>query len=181
MKPTCTLYERHAFDYLSLPPAVRRFHSLRGNVRIPGSVAIGGAETRMGRLFCALLRFPRPAASTRFVFVLCADAQREVWTRRFPGRTLRTVIRSDGSLLVERSGVVRLFYRTHCAPSALTMTLEKLTLLGCAVPQRLRPIVRATEQDADGYFRFDVEVLASSGRRLIAYTGVLDLDAAESV
>jgi hypothetical protein len=169
------VYRQHlGADFDRLPPAVRRFHALQGHFRLSGTVAIRGAETALGRLLAIAMRFPSEAPSQPFAFELDATPEREVWTRFFPSRTMRSRLSARGEWLTEAFGPIRLFFKVEAAPERLSMRLDRMALLGVRMPKALTPGVRAAERDADGKFDFDIEASWPGDRRIVAYTGTID-------
>lgn len=175
-----SVYERLLGSrYEGLPAAVQAFHRLSGTVHLSGEVTVRGAETLSGQLAAAMMRLPKPAPSRPFSFLLTTHAESESWTRLFQARSMTSSVASDGGLLTERVAVLTLWYELDCAHFALTMKLIRLTVFGFALPMILVPKVHASEHGLGKRFHFDVAVHWPRDRRLISYTGHLDLPSTE--
>jgi hypothetical protein len=96
------IYQSHLGAVFGLlPPEVRRFHSLQGNIRLDGTVAIKGASTFLGRIAAFAVRLPAESNRQAFVFDMRADARQEIWTRRFVSRTMRSKLSLRGPHLID--------------------------------------------------------------------------------
>lgn len=160
-----------AFD--DLDEAVRRFHSQQGHVALRGWCRIEGPSSALGRWFACLARTPANTMETAFGFELMADEAREHWTRHFPGRRMRSTMRVDNGMLVERLGLTSFHFSLHAVDGALHMELERFSVLGVPCPRRLCPRIRAVETGRDGVFHFDVSAALPLLGRITAYTGHL--------
>lgn len=176
MKQDTPVYLQHLGSrFESLPEKVRDFHSLQGKHELTGHVTIKGAETLVGRLLAVLMGFPAEAPDQPFSFVLDASAEREVWTRLFPTRTMRSCLSSRGKYLTEAFGPVRLFFEVEPAPDRLEMHLRRMTVLGIPIPRIFQPGVKAFEQESQGCFQFNIEASWPGNKRVVAYVGTLKL------
>jgi hypothetical protein len=166
--------------YQRLPAAVQAFHRLSGTVRLKGDVTILGAESAIGRFVATLIRLPKPAPTRPFTFVLTADGECESWTRLFQcSLPMTSIIEADAPCLTEGIGFLTLRYTLECINDALTMTLTKVTAFGCSLPAFLVPKLHAAEHGTAERLHFDVAVHWPRDRRLISYSGYLDLRSAE--
>ena len=79
--------------------------------------------------------------------------------------------------LIESLGPLQLQLRLEVREHRLRYVLERATLLGLPVPQRLAPSLEAWEGERDGRYEFAVDVRLPFIGRLVRYEGLLDLDA----
>ena len=180
MKRDTPVYQQHLttrFD--SLPEKVRAFHALQGKHKLEGRVTIRGAETTVGRLLAVLMGFPAEAPSQPFSFQLDATPTREVWTRLFPTRTMRSCLSVRGEYLTEAFGPIRLFFKLDTNAEKLEMHLKRMTFLGVPLPRFLIPGVQASERSAEGLFHFHIVASWPANKRVVSYTGTLDVPAEE--
>ncbi|MET0617558.1 MAG: DUF4166 domain-containing protein [Luteibacter sp.] len=157
---------------------MRRFHALRGHVRLSGHCVIDGPTSFAGRCFGRLAGVPTGRVDEDFAFELEADERHERWTRHFPNMTMRSRMRVRDGHLIERLGPVTFHFHLHAIDGALEMALAKLTVLGLPWPRRLRPDIVARETDREGRFHFEVMASLPLIGRVTAYTGHLVLPAA---
>lgn len=171
-----SVYRRHlgaAFD--GLPLAVRRFHSLRGQYRLQGQVTVIGPEARVGQWLSAIFRFPTPGAELPFAFVLDATSEQERWQRHYPTRTMTSVLRNQGSWLVERLGPIQLWFHLEANDQRLSMQLRRITCLGVPVPNWCRPTIKAVETGDRNRLHFDVAAWLPATTLVVAYRGYVEL------
>ena len=180
---TGSLYQRvlgARFDTLDAP--VRTLHSLRGHQRLAGRCTISGAQSLGGRLIAAIVGLPRAAASTDFTFEIKVDEGGETWTRRFPGRAMRSHLSAGTEgLLVERLGLTRLQFRLVDNDGRLSMQLASVHVAGLPWPRAWLPEVWAHEHGGDGRFHFDVGARFGRLGLLVAYRGEIDVTDAECI
>jgi hypothetical protein len=180
MKQDIPVYQQHLgtrFD--ALPKQVRDFHALQGRHRLSGHVTIRGAETAIGKVLGVLMGFPSEAPNQSFSFELDATPQREVWTRLFPTRKMRSCLSARGEFLTEAFGPIRLFFQLEADADKLVMHLKRMTFLGIPLPGFLIPGVEAREHGEDGLFNFHIVASWPVNRRVVAYTGTLQVPKGE--
>jgi len=163
-----------AFD--NLPAEVQRFHSLRGRWTLDGRVTIFGAQTRIGALLCWVMGLSGATAEAPMQFQLSADPEREVWTRCFPGRRMRSTMSEANGHLVESLGPLRLYFRLEASGDRLVMHLERMHAAGVPCPRPLMALIRAQETGDSGRLHFDVQASLPLLGRIVHYRGYLDLN-----
>lgn len=163
-----------ACDALDEPVAC--FHGLQGRHRLHGRCSVSGAEHPLGRFVCWLLRLPRAANEAEFDFELDAGPAGETWTRRFPGRTMRSRLRATPARkLSERLGPALLQFSLQVDDGSLSMQLDAIRIFGLPWPRRWFPEVWAFECGDDGRFCFDAGARLRVLGSLVAYSGYLEL------
>ncbi len=76
------IYQSHlGAGFGLLPPEVRCFHSLQGNIRLDGTVAIKGASTFLGRIAAFAVRLPAESNRQAFVFEMRGRSTRNLDTQ----------------------------------------------------------------------------------------------------
>ncbi|SEN06691.1 protein of unknown function [Luteibacter sp. UNCMF331Sha3.1] len=165
-------------EFDRLDDVVRRFHSLRGRVRLAGRCTVDGPTSWVGRCFGRIVGVPVTRVEDDFVFELDADATQERWTRRFPHMTMRSRMRLADGQLVERLGPVAFRFRLHVVDGGLDMALVRMTVLGLPWPRWLAPSITARETGREGHFHFEVAASLPILGRVTAYEGYLVLPTA---
>ncbi len=161
--------------FATLTPAVRQFHSLQGAVILQGHCRIQPSQSYLTRALCLLLGLPTHAFSGEFQFELRQQFGQEIWLRRFPGRSMRSVMQFDAGRLIERLGPVRLFFNLIADQGRLEMQLKRVSVFGVPIPQRLMPIVWGREHGSEGKIHFNAGADWGKLGRLAAYSGWLNL------
>jgi hypothetical protein len=180
MKQDIPVYQQHlGARFETLPEQVHDFHALQGKHRLSGHVTIQGAETSIGKVLGVFMGFPSAAPNQPFSFELDATPQREVWTRFFPTRKMRSCLSARGEFLTEAFGPIRLFFQLDADADKLDMHLKRMTFLGIPLPKCLVPGVQASEHGADGLFNFHIVASWPANRRVVAYTGTLQVPKGE--
>jgi len=176
MSDPLPIYQRHlGARFGLLPPEVRCFHSLRGNIRLDGTVVIKGASTFLGRIAAFVVRLPAESNRQAFVFEMRTDARQENWTRRFASRTMRSTLSLRGPHLTESFGPIRLWFKLEATEKQLTMLLQKVTCFGVTLPAWFVPAVSAIETGQAGQFRFNIEARWPGNHLFVAYEGMLGI------
>ncbi|MEO6921422.1 MAG: DUF4166 domain-containing protein [Collimonas sp.] len=165
-----------ADDFHSLAPELQLFHSLAGQVTLPGRCTIKGPQTAIGRLFGKVFSLPEATAETDFRFELDADSRQETWRRHFPGRTMLSQMHIRSGGLVERLGPVDLHFQLSARQGQLHMVIQRITFCGISCPKFLLPAVLAEETGADGKLHFNVAATLPLVGILAEYWGYLDLE-----
>lgn len=166
-------------DFKSLHPVVQQFHSIAGTHRYEGEVAIDGAVSWPGRIMAWLGRLPGTAPPSPFSFMIDATPHREIWTRHFPSRTMRSVLTADGDHLVERLGIFRLRFNLLAEKGRLRMQVLRITALGIPCPRWLFPAVIAEERGENGRFHFDIRMDVPLAGQVVRYRGHLEMPGQE--
>lgn len=117
---------------------------------------------------------------SRFAFSMDANPQREIWTRHFPSRRMRSVLFADGDELVEKLGLFCLRFTLEPADGRLRMKLRRITAFGVPCPRWLFPDVFAEEHGEGQRFHFEIHMTMPFAGRVVRYRGYLDLTASEA-
>ncbi|WP_309246587.1 DUF4166 domain-containing protein [Ramlibacter montanisoli] len=130
------------------------------------------------RLLAWCLGSPQRAHQGRLRFELDANPDAEVWTRHFPGKTMRSRL-SGGPLLVEQLGPARLTFALAAADPGLVMRLVRLQFLRVPCPRWLMPHIVAEESGTGGRLNFRVHASVPVLGTVASYRGYLELPVAE--
>lgn len=158
-----------------LDAGVRAFHRLAGRHVLHGMVRTEAPATWLARLAGRLLGSPTQAGSGAIRFELDAEPEREVWTRHFPSRTMRSCLALGAHGLTEQLGPVRLRFDLAEQDGQLLMHLRCMHVLGVPCPRWAMPRVVAQESGRDGRLHFRVAAALPLIGQVTAYSGYLEL------
>lgn len=167
--------------YAALPPAVQAFHRLRGRVELRGEVDIEPPRSLLARLIGRLLGSPRQAARGPIRFELDAGAEAEIWTRHFPGRTMRSRMQLVEGGTREKLGAADLRFTLHADGGRLRMQLQSMRFLGIPCPRPLLPRIVAEETGEGSRLHFHVAASVPGVGLVTRYRGWLDVAAARQM
>lgn len=162
-----------AFDRLH--PAVQRFHQLQGLHHLHGQVQTRAPATVAARWLARGLGSPQANRTGPIRFELLAEAGREVWTRHFPDRCMRSTLSLDGEGLGEQLGLARLGFSLAEVDGTLVMQLRRLYWAGVPCPRWALPEVHAVETGDGNRLHFDVRARLPGIGEVAGYRGYLEL------
>jgi Domain of unknown function (DUF4166) len=158
-----------------LPAPVRALHSVTQTTTWVGTADVSRGTSPASRLIVTVFGLP-PAGNNQPLAVTFTPDVRgaETWDRAFGARRFVSV-QSDagGGVIAERVGLVTLYLRPIADAATLRLRLERVTVLGLSLPQRLLPHVATSETAVDGRYHFDVEARLPLVGLLVRYTGSL--------
>jgi hypothetical protein len=159
-----------------LPDAVQVMHGAAPILRANGVADVTGADHFLARCLRRLLGLPAPGPQQALVLTIERRGTREVWTRRFTGRRMRSVLdRRPGSpLLYERLGPATLGFALQRDGDAIDWQLRSLHVLGLPLPRALGGKVLSRSGIRDGRYHFSVTVRLPLLGQLIGYQGWLE-------
>jgi saccharopine dehydrogenase-like NADP-dependent oxidoreductase len=164
--------------YDALPPAIRRAHEVRGVLVLEGTADASGSGRLLAKWIARLFRLPRPGSDLPVrVEMRSEDDGSETWTRSYPGVTMRSNLRNADPRthqLDEVFGPVSIRLQWTATGHGLQLETVGAHLLGCPLPDFLRPRSRASETvGADGQFYFDVPIALPLIGTIVHYKGNL--------
>src|SRR3546814_5568816 len=113
--------------------------------------------------------------TTLFRSDVCSSDLGEAWLRNFGGQRMRSRLRRDGRMLVERLGPVRFRFALHAQDGELWWRVNGVKLFGVLpLPAPLFDGVYCREGEAEGRYTFEVEAALPLCGRLIRYAGWLE-------
>jgi hypothetical protein len=160
-----------SFDRLEEP--LRKFHSCVGRHEFQGIVKVAAPSSPLAKLLAILLGAPLATTQGPICFELVAEPGCEAWTRRFPGRTMRSIFSKSGHRVIEQLGASRLVFALLELDGTLEMRLEKLYFLGVRCPAWLMPRVTAREIGEGRKLHFEVMAIVPFVGMVTGYTGHL--------
>lgn len=161
-----------------LPASIRALHHLsEGHATFRGRAVIERGSSIGARLVASMLGFPGAGADVPVEIHFACSNGREVWTRRFGGKVLRSsqrkAERQNEPLLAEDFGPFRVLCALEPAENRLHLSVRAWSFLGLPLPLLLAPGGRTFEEDRDGLFHFHVEVASPLTGLIVRYRGWL--------
>jgi len=178
-EPGAPLYRQllgTAFD--TLPLTLQLLHGSKVERRWQGHAEVRRGTGLLARIAAAIVGFPKAAARVPVTVAFTPEKDGERWTRDFDGKRF-TSLQSRGSgrneyLLVERFGPLSFAMALVIERDRLYLVPRRWSAFGIAMPRWLMPRGISFETEADGSFRFDVEIAAPLAGLIVAYRGSLD-------
>jgi hypothetical protein len=169
-------------EFEALPAAIRAAHRSGPVTRLRGEASVEGASSPISAIFARLFGLPPTTPSTPVRVTMRLDADKEVWTRQFGARRMRSRLRCPRPGIVRESfGPFDFDMEVQVANGVLSMTIIGWRLGPIRLPAVLAPRSTATESvDKHGRFRFDVCIALPFIGRLTHYSGWLELEEVEA-
>lgn len=159
-------------DYATLAAPLQRFHQLSGHHVLHGWVDIAPPASWLTKLLA--LGTPTQGASGPLRFDLQTQADTQIWTRHFPGKTMSSRLSLQGPHLQEHLGIARLAFGLRASNGSLNMELKSLRVMGLACPAWLRPKIIALESgEGNDQVRFQVSATLPLIGLVASYSGHL--------
>ncbi|QQR35449.1 DUF4166 domain-containing protein [Devosia oryziradicis] len=158
-----------------MPEVTQRLHRGWPAVIGKGSATVEPATTLPARVLARIFGLPATTGDLPLEVVIESRDGLEHWTRRFGAHRMRSVMRAQGDLLVERFGPVSIAMRLVGTADGLDMRPVEGWLVGIPLPRFLLPSVVARETVANGRHVFEVDIGLPLIGRLVAYRGTLDV------
>ncbi|APX13942.1 hypothetical protein BWR18_16020 [Tateyamaria omphalii] len=165
----------------ALPQKLRQFHGASGPVLWSGQADVTRGAGALSRLVGWIFRFPQSGQSVPVTVSI--DRTRtpqegpiEVWTRRFAGKSMTSVLSGQGGgLMLERFAPFTFGLKLEQNAKGIQMPLRHWCIGKLPLPGFLAPRSETTEHiDGDGRFRFDVRLRAPFIGSLVHYRGWLE-------
>ncbi|WP_050981479.1 DUF4166 domain-containing protein [Rhodanobacter spathiphylli] len=163
-------------SWRQLPAAVQAMHGSSPRLQANGLADITGDRRLPARWLRRLLGLPSPGPAQALALTIERRDDREVWTRRFASRQMRSTLgRRNGSpLLFETLGPARLGFALRQDGDAIDWQLRSVHFLGLPCPRALHGQVLSRSGIRDGRYQFSVDVRLPWLGQLVAYHGWLE-------
>jgi len=173
VKTELNVFSRHMGErFFRLPMLLQTVHT--GKRRLQGYVTVSQGNF-LARLICRMFKFPPSSNHTRLTVDCYHGLDHMEWVRCFDGHVMRSTFYAHNEFLVERLGLLSLYFKTDNTEDGLRYHFTKTKFLGVPLPKRLSPIIEASEfQRADRYF-FDVRVRMWLVGTVLQYGGEMDV------
>lgn len=164
-------------DFVQLPSAVRRVHSLRAPLTTVGRSDITAAQGFLAGLFLLGAGLPKAGGNVETSVRFIPHAQGERWERRFGDRRYKSSLSAgvgrDAGFLIERFGPFGLKFRLTPKDEGLNWSLGGWRFLGIPLPRWTVPRIDCRESGEGQRFLFDIDVAFPVIGWLLHYKGVL--------
>jgi hypothetical protein len=142
-----------------------------------GRCSVDGPMTLAGRAIARLFGLPPAVEDAPIEVEFIVRNGRETWLRRVGDRTMRSCqyigVRRPAGELVEQFGPFAFDLRVVVTDKRLELLMSGMRLAGLAMPRFLWPRIKASEEEREGRFCFDVEIGLPWIGRLVRYRGFL--------
>jgi len=169
---SATLYQRILGERFSkLPPALQQFHG-----QVEGGCAKGTVTVECGRGIlrhgmAALLRLPPPGQEIPLQLEVVTENGCERWIRHFGDYCLDTLQWQEGSLLIEKAGLLQFGFRLIVENSALIFQQQFCRLGKVPLPRYAALSISATVSDYDQGWQVEVVINAPILGVITTYRG----------
>jgi hypothetical protein len=169
-----TLYERILGEkFLELSPLVQKMHCYKGSKTLEGKVNIERGTTLIAKFLNALMQLPKTQEDALLRLELTDKAKEEKWKRTFGTDVFSSIQSQDTQQMVERMGLLKMYFDVYVQDASLCTRLVKTTFLGLTVPQVLTVNIFSEVKEEVGKLLFTVRVNSFSSALVINYEGVI--------
>jgi hypothetical protein len=169
-----TLYERILGErFLELFPLVQEMHRYEKQNILKGKVNIKRGSTFLAKCMNFLMRLPKEQTEAFLMLELTKHGEQEKWRRTFGIDTFSSIQYKKDELMVEKMGLVKMYFRVFEKEKALCTVLEKSGFLGLRVPTILTINISSKVEELDEKVLFSVRVSTRNGTLIIDYDGVI--------
>ena len=167
-------------SFEQMPPATQHIHRGTPAVLCAGFAEIEQADTIAGRIVSWLFRFPEPGRGVPVRVLIEQRDDGEHWTRTYPGRTMRSVMRNPdrrGHTLEECFGPFAFRMVIKGDETGLDMSMLSARIGRIPLPKFLTPQIEASERtDSAGRHVFDVTIGLPLIGKIVRYKGWLEVN-----
>ena len=160
-----------------LATPVQQMHGDAPRVVARGAADVEGAMNLPIRWLRHLLGLPEPGLQQPLEVTIERHGTREIWTRRFASKQMRSVLdRVPGlPLLSERLGPISLRFELLGDDKLIDWQLRSARMFGLPLPRMLFGEVLSRSGALDGRYAFHIDTRLPLLGRLVAYRGWLEI------
>lgn len=160
-----------------LATPVQQMHGDTPHVLARGTADVEGATNLPIRWLRYLLGLPEPGLQQPLEVTIERRGTREIWTRRFASKQMRSVLdRVPNSLLLsERLGPITLRFELIRDGEIVDWQLRGARMFGLPLPRALFGEVLSRSGVQDGRYAFQIDTRLPLLGRLVAYRGWLEV------
>ena len=123
-----------------LPEVLKQFHDVTRKSNARGTFRVTRGSGSVRNLVATILGLPSAGERVPVHLEVVVKADREIWLRHFPGKTLKSVQWGRGNLLMERFGLGSFSCETRVAWVAACLCLQAVVVSRCAGAARACPV-----------------------------------------
>ena len=170
-----TLYEELLGESFSaLSPKVQAMHRYEKQNILKGKVNIRRGSTFLAKFMNLLMRLPKEQNEAFLMLELTKQEKQEQWKRTFGTDLFSSVQYKEDDVMVEKMGLVKMYFRVFEKEKALCTILEKSTVLGLRIPKIFTVKVTSKVEEVNGKVHFFVEVRSFKKVLIIQYDGKIE-------
>lgn len=178
MHPCAALFERLLGpSFATLPAPVKRLHDRRPRKVFAGRCHVERGRGRLAAWLARATALPLACRDAPVTVTLLRDGQREIWSRDFAGRPMRSILAEHRGCLQETLGPVGFTFALRADPQGITWRVAGVRACGLPLPGAWFEGVTARESSQGGRYTFEVRAELPLIGLLVHYRGWLDVDA----
>jgi len=160
-----------------LATPVQQMHGNAPHVLARGAADVEGATNLPIRWLRHLLGLPEPGLQQPLEVTIERRGTREIWTRRFAGKQMRSVLDrvTNSPLLSERLGPITLCFELLRDDKTIDWQLRSARMFGLPLPSVVFGEVLSRSGAQDGRYAFHIDTRLPLLGRLVAYRGWLEI------
>ncbi|OOG51390.1 DUF4166 domain-containing protein [Rhodanobacter sp. C01] len=160
-----------------LATPVKQMHGDTLHVLARGAADVEGAMNVPIRWLRRLLGLPEPGLQQPLEVTIERHGTREIWTRRFAGKQMRSVLDcvTNSMLLSEQLGPITLRFELLRDDRTIDWQLRSARMFGLPLPRALFGNVLSRSGAQDGRYAFHIDTRLPLLGRLVAYRGWLEI------
>ncbi len=167
------LYQRLlGASFERLPSVLRRFHA-QGGGEAECTFAVRRHAGPLHGIVARAAGLPAVTPSTRVVLHVRVDGEREVWTRVFPDRELRTAQWLERGRLIEQAGPLQVAFDVAADESGMRITSRGCRVFGVPLPRAFAPAVTAIVHGVANGWKVEVSIALPLLGTIGAYSGTV--------
>ena len=160
-----------------LAAPVQQMHGDTSHLLARGAADVEGATNLPIRCLRHLLGLPEPGLQQPLEVTIERRGRREIWTRRFAGKQMRSVLDrvTNSPLLSERLGPITLRFELLRDDKTIDWQLRGERMFGLPLPLALFGEVLSRSAAQDSRYAFHIDTRLPLLGRLVAYRGWLEI------
>lgn len=160
-----------------LATSVQKMHGDTPRMLARGTADVEGATNLPIRWLRRLLGLPEPGLQQPLEVTIERRGTREIWTRRFANKQMRSVLDrvTNLPLLSERLGPITLRFELLRDDKVIDWQLRSARMFGLPLPRVLFGEVLSRSGAQDGRYAFHIDTRLPLLGRLVAYRGWLEI------
>lgn len=163
-------------NWKQLAAQIQTIHQQRPVTILRGEMTIRHGNSMLSKIVNKIIGLPLAGNNVPTCVTLTQTDQGEHWHRVFSKHVFATFQYRQQPWLVEKMGLLRLFYHVSVENESLHLQLMNCYFLSIRLPKFLSPDITATESIIKGKFTVKVQVSLPFNQLLIEYFGTLSIE-----